>query len=173
MKTFLTTLKGKIIAGVSTAVVVGGIVAAVVIANSGFRTIVVNAFNGVTTIVNGSKTSEAYEGLHLKAGDDVTVGSSADLTLAMDEDKHVYAEPNTHFWVEAKGKLGNTKTKVYMDEGSNLFRIDDKLSEKNIDKADVIGVGVGVPGPVDGNGVIHRAVNLGWGEFNVNETLSN
>ncbi len=50
--------------------------------------------------------------------------------------------------------------------------IDDKLSEKNIDKADVIGVGVGVPGPVDGNGVIHRAVNLGWGEFNVNETLS-
>ena len=136
MKTFLTTLKGKIIAGVSTAVVVGGIAAAVIIANSGFRTIVVNAFNGVTTIVNGSKTSEAYEGLHLKAGDDVTVGSSADLTLAMDEDKHVYAEPNTHFWVEAKGKLGNTKTKVYMDEGSNLFRIDDKLSESEYFEVD-------------------------------------
>lgn len=50
--------------------------------------------------------------------------------------------------------------------------INDKLSEKNISKEDVIGVGVGVPGPVDGNGVIHCAVNLGWGEFNVNEVLS-
>ena len=59
MKTFLTTLKGKIIAGAGTLVVAGAIAAAVIISNSGFRTIVVNAFNGITTIVNGSKTSEA------------------------------------------------------------------------------------------------------------------
>lgn len=48
----------------------------------------------------------------------------------------------------------------------------DKLKEKDIPKSKVIGIGVGVPGPVDDNGVIHVAVNLGWGEFNVNETLT-
>lgn len=63
------------------------------------------------------------------------------------------------------------------ESGKNILpdvakAIDDKLKEKNISKDDVIGVGVGVPGPVDGNGVIHCAVNLGWGEFNVNETLT-
>ena len=47
-----------------------------------------------------------------------------------------------------------------------------KMGEKSIDKADVIGVGIGVPGPVDSQGVIHKAANLGWGVFNVSETLS-
>lgn len=47
-----------------------------------------------------------------------------------------------------------------------------KMQEKGIDKAAVAGVGVGVPGPVDNEGVVHVAVNLGWGVFNVNETLS-
>ena len=48
----------------------------------------------------------------------------------------------------------------------------DKMSEKNIDKADVAGVGVGAPGPVDGEGIIHKAVNLGWGEMNLKKELT-
>lgn len=47
-----------------------------------------------------------------------------------------------------------------------------KMQEKGIEKSAVAGVGVGVPGPVDADGVVHVAVNLGWGVFNVNETLS-
>lgn len=47
-----------------------------------------------------------------------------------------------------------------------------KLSEKGIAKEDVIGAGVGVPGPVDGNGIVHRAVNLGWGEMNLKKELT-
>lgn len=50
--------------------------------------------------------------------------------------------------------------------------ISDKLAEKSISKDDVVGIGIGVPGPVDGNGVINGAVNLGWGKFNVNEKLT-
>ena len=46
-----------------------------------------------------------------------------------------------------------------------------KMAEKDIDRKDVAGVGVGVPGPVDGQGIVHRAVNLGWGVFNMEETL--
>ena len=50
--------------------------------------------------------------------------------------------------------------------------IQKKMQEKGIEKSAVAGVGVGVPGPVDDDGVVHVAVNLGWGVFNVNETLS-
>lgn len=50
--------------------------------------------------------------------------------------------------------------------------IRDKMSEKSIDKEDVAGVGVGAPGPVDGEGFIHKAVNLGWGEMNLKEELT-
>ncbi len=47
----------------------------------------------------------------------------------------------------------------------------DKMKEKGIAAADVAGVGVGAPGPVDGNGIIHKAVNLGWGEMNLKKEL--
>ena len=46
------------------------------------------------------------------------------------------------------------------------------LKENNIDKSQIIGIGIGVPGPVDGKGVVNRCVNLGWGVFNIQETLS-
>ena len=36
----------------------------------------------------------------------------------------------------------------------------------------MIGVGVGVPGPVRGESIVNRCVNLGWGVFDVAEELS-
>ena len=50
--------------------------------------------------------------------------------------------------------------------------IKSKMNEQGMEKSDVVGVGIGVPGPVDGNGVIYKAANLGWGEFSVKEELS-
>lgn len=50
--------------------------------------------------------------------------------------------------------------------------VEDKITEKGFTKEEVSGIGVGVPGPVDGNGTVHKCVNLGWGIFNVNEKLS-
>ena len=47
-----------------------------------------------------------------------------------------------------------------------------KMAEKNVDKADVAGVGLGAPGPIDANGVVYKAVNLGWGVFSIKDTLS-
>ncbi len=37
---------------------------------------------------------------------------------------------------------------------------------------EILGIGIGVPGPVDGKGVVNRCVNLGWGVFNIHEALS-
>ena len=50
--------------------------------------------------------------------------------------------------------------------------IQSKMSDKAITKENVAGVGVGAPGPVDGNGIIHRAVNLGWNEMNLKKELT-
>ena len=47
-----------------------------------------------------------------------------------------------------------------------------KMAERSIDKADVIGVGMGVPGPVKEDGTVIKCVNLGWGVFNAAEELS-
>lgn len=60
------------------------------------------------------------------------------------------------------------------DNGSLILPdVADSIREKmqQMDNDSVIGVGVGVPGPVDGEGVVHRAVNLGWGTFSVKDTL--
>ena len=56
--------------------------------------------------------------------------------------------------------------------GSIAEEIENKLKEKEIHKNDVVGVGIGVPGPVSSDGTVLRCVNLGWGIFNVEETLS-
>lgn len=50
--------------------------------------------------------------------------------------------------------------------------VQSKMSEKSIVKEDVAGVGIGAPGPVDGKGVIHKAVNLGWAEMNLKKELT-
>ena len=51
--------------------------------------------------------------------------------------------------------------------------VDNKLAQEAISKDDVQGIGIGVPGPVDSQGVVHRCVNLGWGVVNVAEELGN
>ena len=46
------------------------------------------------------------------------------------------------------------------------------LQNRGVDRSQVIGIGVGVPGPVDGTGVVNRCINLGWVVFNIAQTLS-
>ncbi len=63
------------------------------------------------------------------------------------------------------------------EQGSHILpdiaeTIKAKMEEKGLSKDDVRGVGIGVPGPVDEKGVIHKAANLGWGEFSVREELT-
>lgn len=54
------------------------------------------------------------------------------------------------------------------NKGENILpdvakAINDKMTEKGIDKAEVEGVGIGIPGPVNDKGEVARAVNLYWG----------
>lgn len=46
-----------------------------------------------------------------------------------------------------------------------------KIAENQYLKEDIAGIGIAVPGPVDGAGVVNKAVNLGWGVTPVKETI--
>ena len=46
------------------------------------------------------------------------------------------------------------------------------MDEHDVTPNSIVGIGIGVPGPVDGKGVVNKCVNLGWGVFNIAETLS-
>jgi glucokinase len=50
--------------------------------------------------------------------------------------------------------------------------LDDFLIQQGVAKADVIGIGVGVPGPVDSRGIVSCCVNLGWEETEICKELS-
>lgn len=46
-----------------------------------------------------------------------------------------------------------------------------KMKQMNIEKEDVVGIGIGVPGPVTEDGTVLLAANLGWGKKNIAEEL--
>ena len=48
----------------------------------------------------------------------------------------------------------------------------DCMERKQLTPEQVLGIGIGIPGPVSPKGVVNKCVNLGWGVFNVQETLS-
>ena len=63
------------------------------------------------------------------------------------------------------------------DDGSHILpdiceAIESKLVEKKITRDNLIGVGIGIPGPITKDGTVLNCVNLGWGMFNVEEKLS-
>lgn len=66
------------------------------------------------------------------------------------------------------------KYEIETDTSSNgkniLFDIYTSFLDQNINLEEVIGYGFGVPGPVNNN-IVTACVNLGWGEYNVQEVF--
>ena len=50
--------------------------------------------------------------------------------------------------------------------------IEDFLTRQEVAREDILGVGIGVPGPVSHEGVVNKCINLGWGVFNISQELS-
>lgn len=93
------------------------------------RTIAVNDITGQAVVKNKSGSHDAYIEEHLFSGDEVSVMEDSELLLLLDQDKHVYADANTHFTLEATGKPGTSKTKIVMQDGTVLCGIDNKLGD--------------------------------------------
>lgn len=64
------------------------------------------------------------------------------------------------------GTGGNAILPVIAEEIENFMQ-KNQLFEDNI-----IGIGVGIPGPVNDAGVVNKCVNLGWGVFNLDRALA-
>lgn len=69
---------------------------------------------------------------------------------------------------EIPTRTGDSGMYILPDIASSIQK---KMAENDLKKEDVLGVGIGVPGPVDDTGTVHDAVNLGWGTFNIRETM--
>lgn len=65
---------------------------------------------------------------------------------------------------------------IIEDKGSRILpdiaaAIKDYMDKNHYAREDVSGIGLAVPGPVDSEGIITKAVNLGWGVFNINKEM--
>ena len=49
--------------------------------------------------------------------------------------------------------------------------IDNTIAEKELQKENIIGIGIGIPGPVRDNGEVLELANLGLGHFNIEEEM--
>lgn len=63
------------------------------------------------------------------------------------------------------------------DSGSSILNditaaIEKEIAEQEVSPDDVIGIGIGVPGPVLSDGTVNKCINLGWDVFNIEERLS-
>jgi len=45
------------------------------------------------------------------------------------------------------------------------------IEKKEISRDSILGIGIGVPGPVRSDGTVNRCINLGWGVFNIEKEL--
>lgn len=114
-----------------------------------FRTVAVEEVNGTTLVSSeGAEAVNAYEGMHLYSGDDVSVQQDSDMTMVLDMDKYVYAEPGTHFWLECAGTADDSRTVIYMDAGSILNHIKDNLNEGEVYQVDTPNSTMAVRGTV-------------------------
>ncbi len=91
--------------------------------------------------------------------------------------------------------LGGTTVKIaYFDENGTLLEkweiptvtkdngkkilpdiadsIENYLTKNTIKKENILGIGIGVPGPVRSDGTVNRCINLGWGIFNIENELN-
>lgn len=62
------------------------------------------------------------------------------------------------------------------DQGENILpdvakAVLDKAKEKKLAKEQIVGIGIGLPGPIEENGEIACAVNLHWGRKNIEKEL--
>lgn len=55
--------------------------------------------------------------------------------------------------------------------GDIVESISKKFEEEKISKQNIIGIGIGVPGPITEDGTVLKCANLGWGIFNVAEEM--
>ena len=62
----------------------------------------------------------------------------------------------------------NGGAKILPDVANSILK---KMDEREMERDEVEGVGIGAPGPIDSEGTVYGAVNLGWGTFSIKKEM--
>ncbi len=81
-------------------------------------------------IVHADKSTQAAEpGALLKSDDGLRVGSDAELTLNADGNKQIYMQESSEIRLEASGTPENGKTRIHLEDGGILIRLEEPLAQ--------------------------------------------
>lgn len=81
-------------------------------------------------IVHADKSTQAAEpGALLKSDDGLRVGSDAELTLNADGNKQIYMQESSEIRLEASGTPENGKTRIHLENGGILIRLEEPLAQ--------------------------------------------
>ena len=99
----------------------------------------------------------------MKYGFGVDVGGTA-VKLGLFDENGALAEKWT-----IPTRVDETGSQILPDIAAEIAGCMDR---KGLSKEDILGIGIGVPGPVNDQGLVNRCVNLNWGVFNIHDALS-
>lgn len=177
MKNFLSTTKGKIIAGAVTLILIAGVIVLIILLNMGYRNIRVADLTGTSKVTSLLNVSDAFKGQNLVSGDNVEVLEKSSLTLALDSDKHVVASELTKFSLEAFGAEGkDTRTIIHLETGTISNQIDNKLLPSESYVVESPNASMSVRGTIftvnvffDSEGLCHTTVEVKEGTVELTE----
>ena len=96
-----------------------------------YRSIIVVEVEGKVSVSRDGNSYDAYPQMKLRSGDGLSVPAGGFARLKLDGDKYVYLEENTVISLQAAGTAANSKTIIYIEQGSMLTEIQKKLSSKS------------------------------------------
>ena len=177
MKNFLSSTKGKIIAGAVTLLVIAGVIVLIILLNTGYRNIRVADLTGTSRVTSMLSVADAYKGQNLVSGDNVEVLEKSSLTLSLDSDKHVVAQELTKFSLEAFGAEGkDTRTIIHLEKGTISNEIDNKLLPSESYVVESPNASMSVRGTIftvnvffDSEGLCHTVVEVEQGVVELTE----
>ena len=177
MKNFLSSTKGKIIAGAVTLLLIAGVIVLIILLNTGYRNIRVADLTGTSRVTSMLRVSDAYKGQNLVNGDNVEVFEKSSLTLALDSDKHVVASELTKFRLEAFGTEGkDSRTIIHLEKGTITNQIDNKLLPSESYVVESPNASMSVRGTIftvnvffDSEGLCHTSVEVKEGTVELTE----
>ncbi len=99
----------------------------------------------------------------MKYGFGIDIGSSVVRLAQFDETGKLL-----HKWtIPTPSQYGSNQVLPGIADEVEQFMKNNRLMED-----DILGIGVGIPGPVNSSGTVNRCVNMGWGVFNIDRSLS-
>lgn len=96
-----------------------------------YRLVVVDSYSGAVSLTRKDEEMDVFEEMHLIPKDKCATEANSQITLLVDDDKHIIAKENTVFVINAKGNPKDGKVNIELISGEGLFKIDNKLSEKD------------------------------------------